>query len=95
MVFGSPFSEHYPARIWASLRKSRKGKDCLSSLFHFVNSTRIYDHVLKHSKRYWIFTVFGGFASCYTISNLCDNVWKRANKGKLYIDLPYQSPEED
>ncbi|KAF5153266.1 ubiquinol-cytochrome C reductase UQCRX/QCR9-like family protein [Theileria parva strain Muguga] len=87
MVFGSPFSDKYSKRILESLKKSRKGKDVFASLYNFVNSTRIYEHVLKHTHRYWLFTIFGGCISCFCLSSVCDCIWKHVNKGRLYIDL--------
>ncbi|KAK1932691.1 hypothetical protein X943_000384 [Babesia divergens] len=109
MVFGSPFSDSYPKGVWASLKKSRRGKDIFGPLVSALNSTRycssrllpiipcnrIYNHVLKNTKGYWLLSIAGGCLSCYAVGNICDNVWKRVNKGRLYIDLPYKYPESD
>ncbi|KAK1444520.1 hypothetical protein BgAZ_104260 [Babesia gibsoni] len=95
MVFGSPYSDVYPKGVWDSLKKSRRGKDMFAPVFSVLNASRIYDHVLKHSKGYWMFSVLGGCVSCYALGTVCDNVWKKVNKGRLYIDLPYKYPEED
>ncbi|BAM41952.1 conserved hypothetical protein [Theileria orientalis strain Shintoku] len=88
MVFASPFSDKYPKRVWDSLKKSRRGKDMFAPLNNFLNSTRLYDYVLKHTPRYYLFAMAGGCVCCYSLSNVVDYFWKRANKGRLYDDLP-------
>ncbi|GFE53313.1 hypothetical protein BaOVIS_007170 [Babesia ovis] len=94
MVFGSPFSDQYPRGVWDSLKRSRRGKDVLGPVTSFLNATRIYNHVLKYSKGYWLFSIAGGCLSCYALGGACDYVWRRVNKGRLYVDLPYQNQEE-
>ncbi|XP_953245.1 uncharacterized protein TA10945 [Theileria annulata] len=95
MVFGSPFSDKYSNRILESLKKSRKGRDAFASFYNFVNSTKIYDHVLKHTHRYWLFSIFGGFISLYCLSSVCDSIWKHVNRGRLYIHLENDQPKAE
>lgn len=95
MVFGSPFSDTYPAFIWKSLKKSRKDKDIFNPFFQFLNKTKIYDHVLKYNTRYWIFALAGGTVTSYFWGIWFNKKWKEVNKGKLYIDCPYKYPEEE
>ncbi|CDR96810.1 hypothetical protein, conserved [Babesia bigemina] len=95
MVFGSPYSDQYPKGVWDGLKRSRRGKDIFGPLTSALNATRIYNHVLKHSKGYWLFSIAGGCLSCYALGTACDAFWRHVNKGRLYIDLPYKSPESD
>ncbi|SBS85284.1 conserved Plasmodium protein, unknown function [Plasmodium ovale curtisi] len=91
----NPFSDTYPSFIWKVLGKSRKGKDIFNPFFVALNKTKIYDHILKHNSRYWLFVVTGGCVTSYFWGIWFNNMWKRINKGKLYIDCPYTYPEED
>ncbi|ORM39981.1 uncharacterized protein BXIN_1255 [Babesia sp. Xinjiang] len=94
MVFGSPYSDTYPKGVWDSLKKSRRGKDIFAPVLSVINASKIYNHVLKYNKGYWLFSIAGGCLSCYALGSACDYVWRRVNKGRLYVDLPYKAPEE-
>ncbi|SIO73654.1 conserved Plasmodium protein, unknown function [Babesia microti strain RI] len=95
MIPGSPYTTQYPNFIWRWLKSTRKGKDLFAPLFYILNKTKLYDHVLKHNNRYWMFIMAGGCLSSYTLSETCNNIWKSINKGKLVADLPYTYPVED
>ncbi|KAL8437077.1 hypothetical protein ACSSS7_001170 [Eimeria intestinalis] len=93
--FGNPFADDYPEWIWKGLKNSRRDKDIFAPFYRMLNSTKIYDYVLKSNWSYWLFVVTGGMTASYVWSETWNKIWRSVNRGKLYNDVPYVYPEED
>jgi len=91
----SPFWKTEPKYAHDALHATRKGQDSLDFLFRAVNSTKIYDYVLKSTPLYWAFVVSGGIVGGYYWGKFWENVFERHNRGRLYKDNPYVEPVED
>lgn len=91
----SPFTNGFPYFVWALMKRSRVNKDWGDGFCRLLNSTRIYDLVLKRTSGFVAtgigFSIVGSFA----FGRLFDRMWCEINKGHLYKDNIYNYPEEE
>ena len=76
-------------------KNTRQGKDSLDWFFRGFNRTKIYEYCLKSTPRFLTLCVVGSIVGTYAWSRMWENIWMRANRGRLYKDCPYVYPAEE